>query len=688
MMRRLKDLKGLMLLIFLITTIISNINVSLCSAEHYVYQGQSIQEAINNANSGDTIIVCNGTYNEHVEVNKTITVRGENPYTTIIDGSGLEYTVTMIITAPDVVIANLTIMGASGYECYGILISNTQNVTLKNLIIKENYRGLVLHNASNCIISSSSLTNNVAYAVTLHSNSNNNTFTNNNIMENPTGVWIENSCENNLFYHNNFVNNTIQVDQINFGTNTEWNSTYPIGGNYWSDYTGTDSDGDGIGDSPYTNGAIDYLPLMELWMSTPPIAKFAYNPQNPTVNEEITFNASESYDPDGNIVHYTWNFGDGNTTTVTTSLIEHAYSACANYTVTLTVTDNDGLTDTMTALIEIKKKTSTLTINIQQEILEIGGSVTITGNLTTQGQPAQNETVTILNRIKGQTIWENLTTILTNASGMFQYAWIPTTIDTYELMASWQGNEVTNPANSTICTISITKRKSNITINVTPTQIQIGDNITITGKLTPAKEGLDVTLEYQIVYESPFQFTNWKTLTTVHTNSNGEYVYIWQPEKAAMYLLRANWLGDNITVECSNNSGLVTVNKLPSNITIKAEPEKITLGSNITISGGISPTRPHVNVTILISVVNGTNSWNITVQTISDGTYQFIWKPESIGLYHIKASWTGDNFTNSAESEILTVTVENPPKIDALYFFMFLIVVVVIVFLAWKKLNK
>jgi len=57
----------------------------------------------------------------------------------------------------------------------------------------------------------------------------------------------------------------------------------------------------------------------------PPIANFTYMPEKPVVNETITFNASSSYDPDGTIVNYEWDFGDGNITSTTAAIITHSY---------------------------------------------------------------------------------------------------------------------------------------------------------------------------------------------------------------------------------------------------------------------------------------------------------------------------------------------------------------------------
>jgi len=74
-----------------------------------------------------------------------------------------------------------------------------------------------------------------------------------------------------------------------------------------------------------------------------PVASFTYSPENPEVGEEITFDASSSYDPDGTIVKHEWDFGDGNS--AEGEVVTHAYSEAGEYTVTLTVTDNDGLTD-------------------------------------------------------------------------------------------------------------------------------------------------------------------------------------------------------------------------------------------------------------------------------------------------------------------------------------------------------
>ncbi|KAA0004495.1 MAG: PKD domain-containing protein [Thermoplasmata archaeon] len=71
-----------------------------------------------------------------------------------------------------------------------------------------------------------------------------------------------------------------------------------------------------------------------------PSADFSYLPPNPADIDIITFNASASHDPDGSIANYTWDFGDGNTDYGCVSF--HRYISDGNYTVKLTVEDEDG----------------------------------------------------------------------------------------------------------------------------------------------------------------------------------------------------------------------------------------------------------------------------------------------------------------------------------------------------------
>jgi PKD repeat protein len=89
----------------------------------------------------------------------------------------------------------------------------------------------------------------------------------------------------------------------------------------------------------------------------PPVAKFEYSPEKSTVNETITFNATASYSPKGNITSYQWNFDDGNVTTVTQPLINHTYNQPGKYNVTLKVTDNNTLRNTTSKMITVYYKT-------------------------------------------------------------------------------------------------------------------------------------------------------------------------------------------------------------------------------------------------------------------------------------------------------------------------------------------
>ncbi len=83
----------------------------------------------------------------------------------------------------------------------------------------------------------------------------------------------------------------------------------------------------------------------------PPIAKFVYSPKNGLYPLTVNFDASGSYDEDGQIVKYQWNFGDGQLGKGVK--ISHTFSKKGNYHIKLTVTDDDGATGTAYGEVEV-----------------------------------------------------------------------------------------------------------------------------------------------------------------------------------------------------------------------------------------------------------------------------------------------------------------------------------------------
>jgi parallel beta-helix repeat protein len=98
-----------------------------------------------------------------------------------------------------------------------------------------------------------------------------NTVTDNTVSNNGYGIRLESSSDNQI-YNNNFIDNTIQAYATNGRRSNIFSLDKPIGGNYWSDWTKPDADGDGFVDSAYVfTGGVDNLPWarQDGWLPTP-----------------------------------------------------------------------------------------------------------------------------------------------------------------------------------------------------------------------------------------------------------------------------------------------------------------------------------------------------------------------------------------------------------------------------------
>jgi parallel beta-helix repeat protein len=219
----------------------------------------TIQEAINNATEGSTILVRAGTYYEHVVVNKTVTLVGEDVSTTIVDGNNTGHVISII--SDNVTVTGFTIQRSGNIQmpaleagiclnhsagcvvsgnrlidngfCGISLLYSQRNTITDNNIARSSWGGIHLLNSSYNVISRN-VVDTTYGGINGHASSHYNNFTDN-IISNSThgmfyhdanynnicrnniseiaaeGIWLQDQVNYNVVAENNLVNNTVAI---------------------------------------------------------------------------------------------------------------------------------------------------------------------------------------------------------------------------------------------------------------------------------------------------------------------------------------------------------------------------------------------------------------------------------------------------------------------------------------------
>lgn len=192
----------------------------------------TIQSAIDAANDKDIISVDEGTYFENIVLKKSVLLVGKNKNNTIIDGKGTDSVIS--IGNPGVIVSGFTIRNSGGNETQdvGIEIHSASGGIITNNIIINNGVGILISFSDGNEILYNDIYSNHKYGIFIKSKIGNEIY-NNSIHNNGFGISLNGGGRNSVIYSNNFIDNKEQAYDDGDGFNS-WS-----GGNYWSDFNGS-----------------------------------------------------------------------------------------------------------------------------------------------------------------------------------------------------------------------------------------------------------------------------------------------------------------------------------------------------------------------------------------------------------------------------------------------------------------
>lgn len=240
---------------------------------------------------------------------------------------------------------------------YGIMIVGSSNTVQSNVVKYNEEHGMFLFADDNNTITDNTISGNTHDGIRLYNSTKDSIYRNEISGNSGYGAYLDFFTKSNQVCNNKFYDNTHNAYDKSIGQNNSWNISKTsgeniiggsyLGGNYWDDYTGLDSDKDGLGDSSYTiyGNNKDYLPLVDV--TSPVINNMGVSPSSQSLGGYVYISATVTDNIEVNNVYLvitypndqTVNFSIFQNKTGNTYYCNKIYSSVGTYTFYITAKD-------------------------------------------------------------------------------------------------------------------------------------------------------------------------------------------------------------------------------------------------------------------------------------------------------------------------------------------------------------
>ncbi|MEM2291648.1 MAG: Ig-like domain repeat protein [Nitrososphaerota archaeon] len=314
-------------------------------------------------------------------------------------------------------------------------------------------------------------------------------------------------------------------------------------------------------------------------------------------------------------------------------------------------------------LIDYTPIPTTLTLSAEKTSVPVGSDIILKGSLTNTntGEGIGGETVTLQEYVNGQ--WVDKATTTTNPLGAFSFTLSGYPIGSYTFRAVYAGSLSYAGSTSPQVTVTVTKIPTSLSIESDKVGYLVGETAKFSGFLKRAdtNEGLPG----KTILLQKLVGTTWTNVGSGQTETDGFYIILYPLNESGSFSFRSTFEGDETSAPATSSTLDITVDKVPTALTLTPSKTAARVGETVTFSGTLYRSDTLAGIggeTVWLQKLIETVWTNIrSTTTLSDGSYTFSETFSEAGVFSYRVSYFGSAVYQPSNSPSTVITVTKIP---------------------------